>query len=105
MDIYSGAAGLYQTVGCNGSGTLVAAPASGAIDAQFDVGGDAKPVEGQYALARFTSGGEKLADWTVTLNGAAVPSVNVRGISVRTMKDATGLWLKVTKSGCAVVIR
>ena len=105
VDIYSGAAGLYQTVGCNGSGTLVAAPASGAIDAQFDVGGDAKPVEGQYALARFTSGGEKLADWTVTLNGAAVPSVNVRGISVRTMKDATGLWLKVTKSGCAVVIR
>jgi len=59
----------------------------------------AAPVKGQYALARFTSGGDLLAGWTVTLNGQSVDSVVYSGMQVSMKKDATGLWLKVDKPG------
>ena len=60
---------------------------------------------GEYALARFTSGGGLLSGWTVTLNGQAKESVVVRGMEIRTMKDATGLWLKVARPGVSITIR
>ena len=62
-------------------------------------------MKGEYALARFTSGGDKLAGWTVTLNGQAVDSVIVSGMKVEVRKDATGLWLKVDKPGVVFIIR
>ena len=62
-------------------------------------------MKGEYALARFTSGGDLLAGWTVTLNGQSVDSVVYFGMQVSVKKDATGLWLKVDKPGVAFIIR
>ena len=104
IDFTHGTNYLYNTVGCIGSGTLGSAPASGTIDATFPTTGDA-PVKGDYALARFTSGGDLLAGWTVTLNGQAVDSAIVSGMKVEVRKDATGLWLKVDKPGVTIIIR
>ena len=104
IDFTHGTNYLYNTTGCIGSGTLGSAPASGTIDATFPTTGDA-PVKGQYALARFTSGGDLLAGWTVTLNGQSVDSVIAAGMKVSVKKDATGLWLEVRKPGVAFIIR
>ena len=104
VDFTQGTNSLYNATGCIGSGTLGSAPASGTIDVTFPTTGD-KPVKGQYALARFTSGGDKLAGWTVTLNGQSVEAAVVNGMEIRTKKDATGLWLKVDKPGVALFIR
>ena len=65
-------------------------PASGTIDVTFPTTGGA-PVKGEYALARFTSGGDKLSGWTVTLNGANTDSAVVQGMKVSVKKDSTGL--------------
>jgi len=106
IDFAQGPNGLYNPVGCAGSGTLVAAPASGSIDVQFDAThAGAKPEKGAYALARFTAGGERLSGWTVTLNGTSATSVPVRGMTVELKRDATGLWLDVRKTGLGVIIR
>ena len=70
----------------------------------FPTTGD-RPVRGQYALARFASGGDKLAGWTVTLNRQTVDSAIVSGMKVEVQKDATGLWLKVNKPGVTIFIR
>ena len=104
VDFTHGTNYLYNTTGCIGSGTLGSAPASGAIDATFPTTGDA-PVKGEYALARFTSGGDLLAGWTVTLNGQSVKSTVFSGMEVSVKKDATGLWLKVDKPGVMLYIR
>ena len=104
VDFTQGTDCLYNTTGCIGSGTLGSAPASGTIDVTFPTTG-AQPVKGEYALARFTSGGDKLAGWTVTLNGQAVDSVVFSGMKVEVRKDATGLWLKVDKPGVTIIIR
>jgi hypothetical protein len=105
IDFTRGTDCLYNTTGCIGSGTLGSGvPASGSIDVTFPTTGD-KPVKGEYALARFTSGGDQLANWTVTLNGQAVDSTVVNGMEIRTMKDGTGLWLKVRAPGVTVIIR
>ena len=104
VDFTQGTDCLYNTTGCIGSGTLGSAPTSGTIDVTFPTKGD-KPVRGQYALARFTSGGDKLSGWTVTLNGQAVESTVVNGMEIRTKKDATGLWLKVDEPGVVFIIR
>ena len=104
IDLTHGTNCLYNTVGCIGSGTLGSAPASGTIDATFPTTG-APPVQGEYALARFTSGGDLLAGWTVTLNGQSVESAVVSGMKVSVMKDGTGLWLNVTRPGVTFIIR
>ena len=62
-------------------------------------------MKGEYALARFTSGGDKLAGWTVTLNGQAVESAFAQGMEIKVVKDATGLWLDVDKPGLTITIR
>ena len=62
-------------------------------------------MKGEYALARFTSGGDKLAGWTVTLNGQAADSVVFSGMMVSVKKDATGIWLDVRKPPIALFIR
>ena len=104
IDFTHGTNYLYNTTGCIGSGTLGSAPASGTINVTFPTTGD-KPVKGDYALARFTSGGDLLAGWTVTLNGQSVDSAIVSGMKVSVKKDATGLWLEVRKPGVAFIIR
>ena len=104
IDFTQGTNALYNTVGCIGSGSLAAAPATGTVDAVFPTTG-VPPVAGQYALARFTSGGEKLANWNVRLNGADVSSTTFLGMKVGVKKDATGLWLKVERPGVTVIVR
>ena len=63
------------------------------------------PVKGEYALARFTAGGDLLASWTVTLSGQSVDSAIVSGMKVEVKKDATGLWLEVRKPDVTFIIR
>ena len=104
VDFTHGTDCLYNTTGCIGSGRIASAPANGTIDVTFPTAGD-KPVKGKYALARFTSGGELLANWTVTHNGQAVDSTVVNGMEIRTKKDATGLWLDVREPGIRLIIR
>ena len=104
VDVTHGTNYLYNTTGCIGSGRLAGAPASGTINVTFPTTGD-KPVRGKYALARFTSGGELLANWTVTQNGQAVEATVVTGMEIRTKKDATGLWLDVREPGVRFIIR
>ena len=77
---------------------------SSTINVTFPTTGG-KPVKGQYALARFTSGGDLLAGWTVTLNGAADNSAFAAGMNVEVQKDATGLWLKVRTPPTMFIIR
>ncbi len=48
---------------------------------------------------RFTSGGDLLANWTVT-----VPTFYQRH-TVKVVKDDTGLWLKIRKGGMVLVVR
>lgn len=104
VDLTQGTNALYNTVGCIGSGTLAAAPETGTIDVVFPTTG-AQPVAGEYALARFASGGEKLANWTVRLNGTSVSEVTFLGMKVGVKKDSTGLWLKVERPGVLVIFR
>jgi len=104
VDFSKGANALYQTVGCIGSGTLTAAPATGTINATFDANGTFE--KGDYALARFTAGGERLADWTVQLNGENVSALPIGSEYVmRVHKDATGIWLRVTNPGLTIFLR
>jgi len=103
VDLSQGTDVLYQTVGCIGSGELVDAPAAGTINATFDA--TKVPVRGSYSLARFTSGGEKLAGWTVLINGEAVNEVEVCGMRVVAKKDASGIYLKVCNPGLSVLLR
>lgn len=106
MDFSQGTDTLYNTVGCIGSGTLAAAPSAGTINVTFDT--TAEPVAGNYAVARFTSGGSLLGGWTVTLNGVSADSATVYDgkYNVSVCKDATGIWLKVAEvKGLMIVIR
>lgn len=81
--------------GCDGSGRLVAAPTAGTIDVTLK----GTPKRGNYALARFTSGGELLDGWTVN-----APNF-YNGFSVEVVKDNTGLWLKIYKTGMILFLR
>ena len=104
IDLAHGPDFLYNTVGCIGSGKLVAAPTVGTINVTFDtmVG----PRAGKYALARFSSGGELLSGWTVLLNGQPEQKIVCRQMQISVKKDATGLWLDVKEPrGLAIVIR
>ena len=104
IDLTHGTNYLYNTVGCIGSETLAAAPAAGSIVITFPTTGD-RPVKGEYAIARFTAGGDLLAGWTVTLNGQARDKAAVRGMVIELKKDATGLWLDVRRTGLTISIR
>ena len=86
---------VYCLGGTDGSGTLAAAPATGHIEVAFK----GTPVKGDYALARFTEGGEKLAAWTVT-----APNF-YDGFTVDVVKDSTGIWLAVHKSGMIMFLK
>ena len=97
MDVTMGTNALYNTVGCIGSGILVAAPASGTIDVTFDTA-SAELVEGRYSVVRFTAGGELLNGWTVLLNGASAKTVVVGDYMASIRRDGTGIWVKIRKS-------
>ena len=104
MDFTRGTNALYNVGGCIGSGTLTAAPTAGTLAVTFAASGDAVP--GDYALARFTSGGGLLANWNVTLNGNSSSSADAgKGYRATVVKDSTGIWLKVRKGGLRFVIR
>ena len=104
MDFTRGTNALYNVGGCIGSGTLTAAPAAGTLAVSFAASGDAVP--GDYALARFTSGGGLLANWSVTLNGASSASADLgKGYRATVVKDSSGIWLKVRKGGLRLVFR
>ena len=61
---------------------------------------------GDYALARFTSGGGLLANWNVTLNGASARTADLgKGYRATVVKDSTGIWLKVRKGGLHITLR
>lgn len=102
MDFTKGTNALYNTVGCIGSGTLASAPASGTLDVTFDPA-SVGLVEGKYSVVRFTSGGEKLAGWTVTLNGSSARTATVGDYIVSLRRDGTGIWVKVYESTGLVI--
>ena len=104
MDFTHGTDALYNTVGCIGSGTLAGAPASGTINVTFDTSNVAL-VEGGYSVLRFTSGGERLDGWMVTLNGAAVSEAYLGDYLISLRRDKTGIWVKVVKTGFRIRIR
>ena len=104
MDFTRGTNALYNVGGCIGSGTLTAAPAAGTLAVTFAASGDAVP--GDYAVARFTSGGGLFANWSVTLNGSSARSADLgKGYRATVVKDSTGIWLKVRKGGLRFIIR
>lgn len=102
---------LYNTVGCIGSGTLAAAPATGTVNVTLS----GTPKVGRYSLFRFDravdSDGQPLfRNWTVNVNGQTGKTQFVVGSGdeakfVSVKKDATGLWLKVSDSGFALIVR
>ena len=103
VDFTQGTNALYNTVGCIGSGTLASAPEGGTINVTFDT--SAVPVDGNYSVARFTSGGELLNGWTVCLNGNASGYVRVGNRhAVKLRRDSTGIWLKVSEERGMIVI-
>lgn len=103
VDFTQGTNALYNTVGCIGSGTLASAPEGGTINVTFDT--SAVPVDGNYSVARFTSGGELLNGWTVCLNGNASGCVRVGNRhAVKLRRDSTGIWLKVSEERGMIVI-
>jgi len=104
LDLAAGPEALYNTVGCNGSGTLVAAPQNGSINVTFPTTG-IEPVPGKYGIARFSAGGELLKNWTVTLNGEKVTDMNVNGHNLTLRKNSKGIWLGVDLPGCVIIIK
>ena len=100
VNLADGTNALYQTVGCIGSGTLESAPETGTINAIVD--SSSLPVRGDYSLVRFDAGGSLLSGWTVTVNGA--DRVEVRGMLIRPVKDATGIYLKVRPAGTVIIV-
>lgn len=69
---------------------------------------NAEPVEGRYAVAQFTSGGNLLSGWNVTLNGveADAASIDNGKYTVTVRKDGTGIWLKVSEAkGTIIFVR
>ena len=98
MDFMQGTNSLYNIGGCIGSGTLAAAPANGTINVTFNIPHGQEPVEGRYAVASFSSGGDLLRGWAVTLNGSPAPFARIGNYYVSVRRDSTtGIWLKVTK--------
>ena len=104
IDFTAGLDGIYNPVGCNGSGTLAAAPATGTIDATFPTE-DMEIEPGKYALARFSAGGDLLKNWTVTLNGERTSTARVGHHVLQVRKDATGIWLGVDLPAMTIILR
>lgn len=109
VDLTHGANGVYNAAGCDGSGRLAEAPQEGTIDAALTfVPTEEQPKApcGDYALARFSSGGEAFANWTVKIDGEEITSSATRyGRLVALNRDRTGLWLSVRPLGFQVIIR
>lgn len=101
---------LYNTVGCIGSGTLANAPATGTVNVTLA----GEPKIGDFALFRFgravdENGQPLFKNWTVTLDGQETKVLSYgsgsNALAVAVVKDATGLWLRVRKSGMTLVVR
>lgn len=107
LDVSKGTDVVYNNGGCDGSGTLGTAPAAGTINVTLT--GTETPVCGKYGIARFTSVGDKLDGWTVTLNGGSETRVMLgsgEGAKVASLvRDTTGIWLKVSNPGFQLFVR
>jgi len=96
----------YNDCGCVGSGTLTEAPSTGSLNVvtRLAQGAD-KPVRGRYGVVNFTSGGELLKDWAVTLNGSTETRVEQGGLTLDIRKNDKGIWLYVMQPGLSVILR
>ena len=103
MDFSQGTNAIYNVGGCIGSGTLNSAPSGGTIDVTFPKTGY-NAVYGDYAVARFSSGGALLSGWNVTINGQAVARQRALRAMVTVVKDGTGIWLRVRKPGMLIIV-
>ena len=70
----------------------------------FAVPAGQTPVEGEYAVARFASGGALLGGWTLTLNGSPSLTETVGKYSLSVRRDGTGVWLRVSEIKALVLI-
>ena len=95
---------LDVTNACSGS-TTVNATDLAMLPARLSGFAGSVQLTGADARSRFSSGGALLANWTVTLNGAAVDKLPLNGMNLTVMKDATGIWLDVKKSGLWLLFR
>ena len=111
VDVRAGTNAVYNAGGCAGSGTLAQAPAAGTVDLRLPACDPARPPrKGDYALARFDAGGERLANWRVVCGGVDYPPgtripLGPNGAYAVVKRDATGLWLRVVPAGLHLVVR
>ena len=98
LDLDEGPDGLYNLNGCDGSGTLTAAPATGTLNVTFK--GANRPAKGRYAIFGCSAGGNLLDGWTVNL----AKRVH-KGMAFELKRDETGIWLNATSTGATVIIR
>ena len=100
------AAAVVNPVGCDGSGTLDRAPSTGTIAVTFPTDDAApSPVSGKIALAVFDHVGNKLDNWSVTVNGSSEPRIFFRDSVIKVMRDDTGIYLKVSKAGLQIFLK
>ena len=78
--------------GCDGSGTLAAAPTSGTIQLSFA----GAPKNGEWGVLRFDNANGKLANWTIS-----APE-EYMGFAIQTAKDASGFTLRARRKGLVV---
>ncbi len=86
--------------GCDGSGTLAAAPSGGTIDLSF---AGTPPDRGEWGLLRFDNVNGKLDGWTVNSPGAY--TVNGKKYGIRVTKDEKGFSIALSKLGLFVTLR
>ena len=98
LDFDQGIDGLYNLNGCDGSGTLAAAPAAGTLNVTFK--GENRPQKGRYAIFGCSAGGSLLDGWTVNLARRAW-----KGMAFELKRDETGIWLDATASGATIIFR
>ena len=107
IDLAKGPNAVYNYGGCAGSGVLASAPSAGTVTVSLK--GEDAAVLGTYGIARFSSGGERLSNWTVSIDGHQGTSFslgsgeNLR--NVRLHQDDRGIWLRVSKPAFAIILR
>ena len=86
--------------GCDGSGTLAAAPSSGTIELSF---AGTPPDRGTWGLLRFDNSNGLLDGWTV--NNPGTYTVNGKKYGVKVNKDNKGFTITLGKLGMFVTLR
>ena len=86
--------------GCDGSGTLAAAPSSGTIELSF---AGTPPDRGEGRILRFDNANGLLSGWTV--NAPSSYTVNGKKYGIKVVKDDNGFTFKLGKLGMFFAIR